>query len=90
MGFRFRKSVRIAPGVRINATNRGLGASFSIPGTGLSYSTRRRGRRQTSAGCCCGMALLAIPVVLPYALVRVVIARLLTLEAFKRKHGLGR
>lgn len=44
---RFRKSIRIAPGVRINLSRSGLsttlggrGGSINIPGTGLSYSQR--------------------------------------------------
>lgn len=75
MGFRFRKSVKIAPGVKVNfgkksvglsIGNKGGGISFnsksgsrarvSIPGTGLSYSTklggsknrRSRSKRHTS------------------------------------------
>jgi hypothetical protein len=66
MGWRFRRSVRLAPGFRLNLGKRG--ASFSvgghgftenigrrgarttigIPGTGISYSTRRRRRRHGS------------------------------------------
>jgi hypothetical protein len=61
MGFRYRKSIRILPGVRLNLGNRGL-ASISIgkrgftiniskrgiqttvgvPGTGVSYTTKRK------------------------------------------------
>lgn len=58
MGFRFRRSVRLLPGVRLNFSRsgvsttvggrgasvtvgkRGARANVSIPGTGMSYSTR--------------------------------------------------
>lgn len=58
MGFRFRKSFKILPGVRINLGKKGISTSIgpkgakinigpngtrfttSIPGTGISYSTR--------------------------------------------------
>lgn len=69
MGFRFRKSVKIAPGVKVNfgkksvglsIGNKGGGISFnsktgsrarvSIPGTGLSYSTKLGGRKKKSSG----------------------------------------
>ncbi|NHB57557.1 DUF4236 domain-containing protein [Acinetobacter shaoyimingii] len=68
--FKFRKSVKIAPGVRLNISNKGIksislggkgitqniskkGArtTFSIPQTGLSYSTTtsfRKKKRTTS------------------------------------------
>lgn len=48
MGFRFRKSVKIAPGVRMNLSKRGVGMSFGIPGTGISYSTSSGGRKRKS------------------------------------------
>lgn len=68
MGFRFRKSVKIAPGVKINFGKKSVGMSFggkyggisfnskggsrirtSIPGTGLSYSTKlSSGKRSTA------------------------------------------
>jgi hypothetical protein len=49
MGWRFYKSIRILPGVRINLNSRGVGASFGIPRTGLRYvvtseDTRKAGR----------------------------------------------
>lgn len=55
MGFRFRRSVHLFPGVRLNASKSGLLASFGtrgawltvgkratigLPGTGISYSQR--------------------------------------------------
>ena len=58
--FRFHKSLRLLPGVRLNASKTGVSWSFgfpgahlniarrfiqttlSLPGTGLSYITRRR------------------------------------------------
>lgn len=64
MGWRWRRSVKIAPGVRLNLGKRGSSVSIGgrgstmnigkkgvrttvgIPGTGLSYSTRR-----AKAGC---------------------------------------
>ena len=42
MPFRVRKSVRIAPGIRLNASNRGL--SLSAGGGGVYYTTRGRSR----------------------------------------------
>lgn len=61
MGFRFRKSFRIAHGLRINlskkgasfslggkgittnVSRKGIQTTYGIPGTGLSYSTKRKG-----------------------------------------------
>ena len=37
MGWRFYKSIKILPGVRINLNTRGVGASFGVPRTGLRY-----------------------------------------------------
>lgn len=69
MGFRFRKSVKIAPGVKVNfgkksvglsIGNKGGGISFnsktgsrarvSIPGTGLSYSSKLGGSKKRRSG----------------------------------------
>ncbi len=63
MGFRFRRSVRIVPGLRLNFGKggltslsvgrrgitanidaKGIKTTFSVPGTGLSYSTKRTGQ----------------------------------------------
>ncbi|MBQ9346447.1 MAG: DUF4236 domain-containing protein [Oscillibacter sp.] len=68
MGFRFRKSVKIAPGVKINfgkkstgisIGNKGGGISFnsrtgarvraSVPGTGISYTSKLGGRKKRKA-----------------------------------------
>ena len=45
MGWRFRKSMRIAPGVRLNLSKRGPGLSFG--GRGMRYSVGPGGRRTT-------------------------------------------
>jgi hypothetical protein len=47
MSFRFRKSIKIAPGVRLNISKRGLGAS--IGGKGVTHSVGPSGQR-TSVG----------------------------------------
>ena len=86
MGFRFRKSINLGGGSRVNLSKRGVGFSvgtkgarysvgprgrswtFSIPGTGLSYQTRARGRRRRATrGSCCCLGVLALPL-LPLAL----------------------
>jgi hypothetical protein len=48
MGLRFRKSFKIAPGVRLNVSNKSTGLSFG--GKGLRYSINSRGRRTASIG----------------------------------------
>ncbi|MFJ8264777.1 DUF4236 domain-containing protein [Peribacillus asahii] len=48
MGLRFRKSFKIAPGVRLNISNKSTGLSFG--GKGLRYSINSNGRRTTSVG----------------------------------------
>jgi hypothetical protein len=48
MGLRFRKSFKIAPGVRMNVGKKGVGISFG--GKGLRYTVHSSGRRTTSAG----------------------------------------
>jgi tetratricopeptide (TPR) repeat protein len=47
MGFRMRKSIKLAPGVRLNVSKRGVGAS--IGGGGVRYSAHSSGRRTVSA-----------------------------------------
>ncbi len=47
MGFGFRKSFKIAPGIRMTASKSGLGVSFG--GKGLRYSVHSSGRRRTTA-----------------------------------------
>lgn len=61
MGLRFRRSIKIAPGIRMNIGKRGVSSigvgnvnfgsrgvyqSFSIPGTGISYRSKVVGRPQ--------------------------------------------
>ncbi len=46
MGFGFRKSFKIAPGVRFNVSSRGVGASVGVKG--LRYSVNSRGQRRTT------------------------------------------
>lgn len=46
MGFRFRKGVRILPGVRLNITKRGL-SSLSLGGKGITYNIGKKGTRAT-------------------------------------------
>lgn len=46
MGLRFRKSVRLLPGVRLNISKQGL-SSLSIGGRGLTYNIGRKGTRGT-------------------------------------------
>jgi hypothetical protein len=45
MGFRFRKSVRILPGVRLNLSKRGI--STSLGGNGATMNIGSRGTRTT-------------------------------------------
>ncbi len=48
MGFRLRKSFKIAPGVRLNVSKSGIGASVGT--RGVRYSVHSSGRRTASAG----------------------------------------
>lgn len=48
MGLRFRKSFKVAPGVRINVGKKSTGISFG--GKGMRYSINSSGRRTTSIG----------------------------------------
>ncbi len=41
MGFRFRRSVRLFPGVRLNFGLRGVSVSAGVPGVRLNFGTRR-------------------------------------------------
>jgi hypothetical protein len=45
MAFRFRKSLRLAPGLRLNLSKGG--ASFSVGGKGFTLNLGRRGARTT-------------------------------------------
>ena len=38
MPFRFRRSIRIVQGVRLGLSRRGVSASATLPGTGISYT----------------------------------------------------
>lgn len=63
MGWRFRKSIKLAPGLRLNFSKRGVSASASIPGTGISYTTaggKRRPQQRAGNGCvgCIGSIVL--------------------------------
>lgn len=46
MGFRFRKAVRILPGLRLNITKHGI-SSVSVGGRGISYNIGKKGTRAT-------------------------------------------
>ena len=48
MAFRMRKSIKVAPGVKVNVSKRGVGAS--VGGKGGRYSVHSSGRRTVSAG----------------------------------------
>lgn len=48
MGLGFRKSFKVAPGVRFNVSHRGVGASVGVKG--LRYSVNSRGQRRTTVG----------------------------------------
>jgi tetratricopeptide (TPR) repeat protein len=49
MGIRFRKSIKLGPGVRLNVGKRGV-SSVSFGGRGMRYTMGRGGRRTTSMG----------------------------------------
>lgn len=48
MGFKFRKSVKIAPGVKLNLNKKSAG--ISIGGKGAHYTVNSKGKRTTSVG----------------------------------------
>lgn len=48
MGLRFRKSIKICKGVRMNLSGSGIG--LSVGGKGFRYSVNSRGRRTTTVG----------------------------------------
>lgn len=48
MAFRFRRSMKIAPGVRLNLSNKSFGVRVGPKGVG--YSVNSSGRRTVSAG----------------------------------------
>ncbi|MCE7887674.1 MAG: DUF4236 domain-containing protein [Alphaproteobacteria bacterium PRO2] len=45
MGFRFRKSIKIIPGIRLNLSK--SGPSVSVGGKGLTYNVSKKGTRTT-------------------------------------------
>ncbi len=47
MGFRFRKSFKVFPGIRINVSKSGVSTSVSVPGATVNLG---RGRVTTTAG----------------------------------------
>lgn len=50
MGFRFRKSIRIMPGLRVNlsAGSRGITTGLSVGGGGARFSVNSRGEKRTT------------------------------------------
>ena len=48
MGFRFRKSFKIAPGVKLNLNKKSTGLTFG--GKGVHYTVNSKGKRTTSVG----------------------------------------
>lgn len=65
MGFRFRKSIKLAPGIRLNISKRGFSSigvgrlnfgsrgvyqNLGIPGTGISYRSRIVGQSKAQSG----------------------------------------
>ena len=50
MGWSFRKSLRVVPGVRINLSKRGPSLSVGLPGIRASVNARGQARLNASAG----------------------------------------
>lgn len=50
MGFRFRKSIKLAPGVRLNITKKGI-SSVSVGKRGATVNVGKKGTRGTVAAC---------------------------------------
>ena len=48
MGFRFRKSINLGGGVRINLSKSGIGYSFGVPGLRYTKSANGRTRKTYS------------------------------------------
>lgn len=48
MGFRFRKSIKILPGVKVNITQKGV-SSVSVGGKGLTVNHGKKGTRVTAS-----------------------------------------
>jgi hypothetical protein len=51
MGLRFRKSKKIGNFTRVNLSKSGVGMSFSVPGSGISYNTKSTNKKR-GLGCC--------------------------------------
>ena len=99
MGWRFHKSVKIAPGVRLNLSKRGPGLSFG--GRGMRYSVGPGGRRTTFSvpgtglsyikqsgarreqGCSCCLGLATLALGVP-------LAAALTVAHARRSHATAR
>jgi len=83
MSFRFRRSVGLGGGVRLNFTKRGVSTSFGrrglrytvgstgrrtrtvgIPGTGMSWTESKGGRRRSTAGTGCATLLVGMVAVI--------------------------
>lgn len=73
MPIRIRKSFKVAPGVRINVSNRGVRGSIGAGGVRYVTGGRRRAGRRSS---CCLNTLLLLPVLLPARLLQVAYQRL--------------
>lgn len=48
MAFKFRRTMKIAPGLRLNVTHRGVSAR--VGGRGFGYTVNANGRKHISAG----------------------------------------
>lgn len=48
MGFRFRKSIKILPGIKVNLTQKGI-SSVSVGGKGLTINQGKKGTRVTAS-----------------------------------------
>lgn len=77
MGMRFRKSFKIAPGVKFNVNKKSVGMTFGSKG--VHYTVNSSGRRTTSVGA---------PV--PDYIIRVFPVAAVPVLIVNRLHGLGR
>lgn len=48
MGFKFRKSIKIAPGLRVNVTSKGV-SSVSVGGKGGTFNVNKKGVKATAS-----------------------------------------
>jgi hypothetical protein len=101
MGFRFRRTVRIAPGVRLNFSKRGTSMSlgghgvteniskrgtrttYSLRGTGLSYTTKT----SKASGCGCAIPMMVFGIAIIAATVSV--ARRVSVQQSPVQRGSG-